>query len=86
VPAKIPVRMTVDQFLKWDSEDGRRYELVNGEPRAGADEGDFTASCRMNSADSLAITCAIRQLAAKWLLILASFLGFCPSIMSGFRT
>jgi hypothetical protein len=25
-------------------------------------------------------------LAAKWLLILASFLGFCPSIMSGFRT
>jgi Uma2 family endonuclease len=36
VPAKIPVRMTVDQFLKWDSEDGRRYELVDGEPRAMA--------------------------------------------------
>jgi Uma2 family endonuclease len=34
VPAKIPVRMTVDQFLKSDSEDGRRYELVDGEPRA----------------------------------------------------
>ena len=36
VPAKIPGRMTVDQFLKWDSEDGRRYELVDGEPRAMA--------------------------------------------------
>jgi Uma2 family endonuclease len=36
VLAKIPVRMTVDEFLKWDSEDGRRYELVDGEPRAMA--------------------------------------------------
>jgi hypothetical protein len=34
VLAKIPVRMTVDEFLKWDSEDGARYELVDGEPRA----------------------------------------------------
>jgi Uma2 family endonuclease len=34
--AKIPVRMTVDEFLKWDSEDGYRYELVDGEPRAMA--------------------------------------------------
>jgi Uma2 family endonuclease len=36
VLAKIPVRMTVDEFLKWDSEDGCRYELVDGEPRAMA--------------------------------------------------
>jgi len=36
VLAKIPVRMTVDEFLEWDSEDGRRYELVDGEPRAMA--------------------------------------------------
>jgi thiaminase (transcriptional activator TenA) len=33
---KIPVRMTVDEFLKWDSDDGLRYELVDGEPRAMA--------------------------------------------------
>ena len=36
VLAKIPVRMTVDEFLQWDSDDGRRYELVDGEPRAMA--------------------------------------------------
>jgi Uma2 family endonuclease len=36
VLAKIPVRMTVSEFLKWDSDDGRRYELVDGEPRAMA--------------------------------------------------
>jgi Uma2 family endonuclease len=28
--------MTVDEFLKWDSDDGLRYELVDGEPRAMA--------------------------------------------------
>jgi len=36
VLAKIPVRMTVDEFLKWDADDGLRYELVDGEPRAMA--------------------------------------------------
>jgi len=36
VLAKIPVRMTVCEFLKWDSDDGLRYELVDGEPRAMA--------------------------------------------------
>jgi Uma2 family endonuclease len=36
VLAKIPVRMNVDQFLKWDSGDECRYELVDGEPRAMA--------------------------------------------------
>jgi Uma2 family endonuclease len=36
VLAKTPVRMTVDEFLKWDSQDGFRYELVDGEPRAMA--------------------------------------------------
>ena len=36
VLAKIPVRMTVGEFLKWDSDDGFRYELVDGEPRAMA--------------------------------------------------
>jgi Uma2 family endonuclease len=36
VLAKIPVRMTVSEFLKWDSDDGHRYELVDGEPRAMA--------------------------------------------------
>jgi Uma2 family endonuclease len=36
VLAKIPVRMTVDEFLAWDSRDERRYELVDGEPRAMA--------------------------------------------------
>ena len=34
--AKITVRMTVNEFLKWDTEDGLRYELVDGEPRAMA--------------------------------------------------
>jgi Uma2 family endonuclease len=33
---KIPVRMTVDEFLDWDSHDGLHYELVDGEPRAMA--------------------------------------------------
>jgi Uma2 family endonuclease len=28
--------MTVGEFLKWDADDGRRYELVDGEPRAMA--------------------------------------------------
>jgi Uma2 family endonuclease len=36
VVAKIPMRMTVDEFLKWDSGDALRYELVDGEPRAMA--------------------------------------------------
>jgi Uma2 family endonuclease len=36
VAAKIPGRMTVDEFLKWGSDDGFRYELVDGEPRAMA--------------------------------------------------
>src|SRR5271168_1194721 len=39
VLAKIPVRMTVCEFLKWDSDDGLRYELVDGEPRAMAPAG-----------------------------------------------
>ena len=34
--AKVPIRMTVAEFLKWDSQDGLRYELVDGEPRAMA--------------------------------------------------
>ena len=36
VVAKIPIRMTVDEFLKWDSGDALRYELADGEPRAMA--------------------------------------------------
>ncbi|MBV8122264.1 MAG: Uma2 family endonuclease [Alphaproteobacteria bacterium] len=34
--AKVPVRMTVAEFLNWDSQDGLGYELVDGEPRAMA--------------------------------------------------
>jgi Uma2 family endonuclease len=34
--AKMPIRMSVDEFLKWDSQDDLRYELVDGEPRAMA--------------------------------------------------
>jgi Uma2 family endonuclease len=36
VLAKLPVRMTVRDFLDWESGDGLRYELVDGEPRAMA--------------------------------------------------
>jgi len=36
--ARIPVRMTVGEFLIWDSQDGYRNELVDGEPRDGAGE------------------------------------------------
>jgi Uma2 family endonuclease len=36
VLARIPVRMTVAEFLDWVSQDGLRYELVDGEPRAMA--------------------------------------------------
>jgi len=33
---KPPIRMTVDEFLAWDPGDGRKWELVDGEPRAMA--------------------------------------------------
>ena len=36
VLAKISARMSVDEFLNWDSGDALRYELVDGEPRAMA--------------------------------------------------
>jgi Uma2 family endonuclease len=39
----LPTRMTVDEFLAWDSDDtpGRRWQLVDGEPvlMAPASEG-----------------------------------------------
>ncbi len=34
--AKMPVRMTVDEFLDWDSGDGLTWQLVDGEPQAMA--------------------------------------------------
>ncbi len=34
--AKVPVRMSVDEFLNWESGDFVTYELVDGEPRAMA--------------------------------------------------
>ena len=34
--AKLPVRMTVDEFLAWEPGDGRKWELVDGVPRAMA--------------------------------------------------
>lgn len=34
--AKVPVRMSVAEFLVWDSGDPCRYELVDGEPHAMA--------------------------------------------------
>lgn len=34
--AKTPVRMTVDEFLDWDSGDGLTWQLVDGEPQAMA--------------------------------------------------
>jgi len=37
--AKLPFRMTVRDFLDWESGDGLRYELVDGEPRAIAPAG-----------------------------------------------
>src|SRR5215472_552339 len=36
VLAKIPVRMSVEEFLNWDSGDALKYELVDGEPSAMA--------------------------------------------------
>jgi Uma2 family endonuclease len=36
VLAQIPVRMSVEEFLNWDSGDTLKYELVDGEPRAMA--------------------------------------------------
>lgn len=35
--------MTVREFLAWESGDGRRYELVDGEPRAMAPAGTIHA-------------------------------------------
>ena len=34
--AKVPVRLTVAEFLAWEPGDGRKWELVDGEPRAMA--------------------------------------------------
>ena len=34
--ARVPVRMTVEEFLNWESGDALTYELVDGEPRAMA--------------------------------------------------
>ena len=34
--AKLPIYMTVLDFMEWESNDGLRYELVDGEPRAMA--------------------------------------------------
>jgi Uma2 family endonuclease len=34
--AKIPVRMSVAEFLAWDVADGRHWQLVDGEPQAMA--------------------------------------------------
>jgi Uma2 family endonuclease len=34
--AKVPVRISVEEFLNWDSGDALKYELVDGEPRAMA--------------------------------------------------
>src|SRR4051812_23553628 len=36
---QVPLRMTVADFLAWESNDGLRYELVDGEPRALAPAG-----------------------------------------------
>ncbi|MGH6936513.1 MAG: Uma2 family endonuclease [Methylocella sp.] len=36
VIAKIPVRMTVAEFLVWDAGDGRLWQLVDGQPQAMA--------------------------------------------------
>lgn len=34
--ARIPVRLSVDEFLDWDPGDGQAWQLVNGEPQAMA--------------------------------------------------
>ncbi|MBV9655469.1 MAG: Uma2 family endonuclease, partial [Acetobacteraceae bacterium] len=34
--ANLPPRMSASEFLLWESADGLRYELVNGEPQAMA--------------------------------------------------
>jgi Uma2 family endonuclease len=38
--AKLPVRMLVRDFLLWEPDDGLRYELVDGVPRAMAPAGN----------------------------------------------
>jgi Uma2 family endonuclease len=48
--AKIPVRMSVDEFLDWEPGDGQAWQLVDGEPQAmspakrthGALQGELT--------------------------------------------
>jgi Uma2 family endonuclease len=37
--AKLPIRMSVRDFLDWESGDSLRYELVDGEPRGMAPAG-----------------------------------------------
>lgn len=81
--AKIPVRMTVDEFLEWDPEDGRADMSLWTASRAPA--STIHGFLQNELADLLVITCAIKQVVARWPLILSSFLGFYPSRTSGFR-
>ena len=54
LPESLPGGMTVREFLDWDPQDGRRYELVDGVPRAmapakrrhGAIQGEAAALLR----------------------------------------
>ncbi|HTU55049.1 MAG TPA: Uma2 family endonuclease [Acetobacteraceae bacterium] len=41
--AQIPLRMSVEEFLNWEPEDGLEYQLVDGEPRAMAPAGTIHA-------------------------------------------
>jgi Uma2 family endonuclease len=41
--AKVPERMSVPEFFRWEPGDGLRYELVDGEPRAMAPAGTIHA-------------------------------------------
>jgi Uma2 family endonuclease len=85
VLAKVPVRMTVDEFPKWDSEDGLRYELVDGEPRAVAPASTIHGFLQ-NELGSL-IRNHLRDTASGCEVVAnpGMCLGFCPSIISGSR-
>jgi Uma2 family endonuclease len=52
--AKLPLRMSVRDFLNWESQDELRYELIDGEPRAMAQTS--TIHCfRQNELGSLVL-------------------------------
>ncbi|MGH6794813.1 MAG: Uma2 family endonuclease, partial [Methylocella sp.] len=65
--AKVPVRMTVAEFLAWDAGDGRLWQLIDGEPQAmapanrthGAVQGELCSLIRNHLLERASLCCVL---------------------------